>query len=177
MVLIPAANEIVVQRGTSDESHMQALIRTTLSLLFALSAASPVLAQVYQWKDANGRTIISDTPPPSSAKVRKFSGDKSAPGTSTKEGSGKSLAEQEIEFRKRQLEQQDKAAQSAREQEQAEGRKRACADVRRQLGVLQSGERIALRDDKGERYFMEDAQRADEIRRAQGFLDSNCKGM
>lgn len=155
---------------------MQVFPLLSLSLLLSLSTINSATAQVYQWKDASGRTIISDTPPPSNTKPRKLSGDQSSAAASNA-GASKSLAEQEIEFRKRQLEQQDKAAQSAREKEQQEGRKRACADVRRQLGVLQSGERISLRDDKGERYFMDDTQRAEESKRAQDFLNNNCKGM
>ena len=151
------------------------LIQTSFLALLSLGSLTPAWSQVYQWKDASGRTIISDTPPPANAKVKRTNADQTGSGSAA--ASGKSLAEQEIEFRKRQLEQQDRATQEAREKELQENRRRACADVRRQLGSLQSGERISLRDDKGERYFMDDAQRAEEIRRAQSFLDGNCKGM
>ena len=87
----------------------------------------------------------------------------SASATSPAATSQNSLADKDMEFRKRQKETQEKAAKSEKEQAAAAEKQENCANMQRQLRSLESGERIARRDDNGERYFLEDAQREQEI--------------
>ncbi|MDR0577867.1 MAG: DUF4124 domain-containing protein [Candidatus Accumulibacter sp.] len=145
--------------------------RTLLSFLAALCLALPASAEIYQWKDPSGKTVISDRPPADQAHARKLTGANSAAQADPRQPS---LAERDMEFRKRQKEAQEKAEQAAREETAAAERSGDCQAARRQLAALESGERIALRDDKGERYFLDDAQREREAARTRRFLETQC---
>ena len=155
----------------------------TLTIAFCLSAAclmlSPAYAQVYQWKDANGRTVVSDTPPPGNVKPQKSaSGAASAgnaPAASASAGTTKNTAEKDMDFKKRQLENKEKADKAAKEQAAAADNKENCERARISLTALESGQRIATTDVKGERSFMEDAQRQQEIERARKSVTEFCK--
>lgn len=137
-----------------------------------LLATTVVHAQIYQWKDENGKTVISDKPPSGNVRsARKI--DAEAPATNA--APQKSMADREMDFRKRQQETQEKTAQAQKEQQAAAEKKDNCEKVRRYLASLESGERIALRDDRGERYFMEDAQRQQEIAKTRQTAQESCK--
>ena len=152
--------------------------RFTLTLA-ALLTVTTAYAQIYQWKDENGKTIISDLPPVGqAAKSRKL-----APEASGAEGgaspsraaSPQSLADRDLDYRKRQKEAQEKADKALKEQKNNNDRNENCESARRYLQTLESGERVALRDDKGERYYMDDAERARESSKARQTLQSDCK--
>ena len=137
-----------------------------------LLATTAVHAQIYEWKDENGKTVYSDQPP--AGKVRQQRKiDAEAPASST--APQKTTADREMDFRKRAQESQEKAAKTAKEQAAAADKKENCEKSRRYLESLESGERMALRDDKGERYFMEDAQREQEIAKVRQVLQTTCK--
>ena len=141
-------------------------------VLFALSFALAAHAQIYQWQDDSGKTIISDKPPLGKVHdLRKVDSGSAA----SSAASPKSLAERDLEFRKRLKESQESADKAKKEQEAAAERQEQCASASRYLRSLQTGERIALRDEKGERYFMDDAQRAQEIEKARKAVQENCK--
>ena len=144
---------------------MKRFLTAIATLLFVTSAT----AQIYQWKDENGRTIISDKPPV--GHVRQQRKIDSEPAT-TAANPQKSAADQEMEFRKRQKESQEKAAKSEKEQAASAEKQENCNNLRRQLASLESGERIARRDDNGERYFLEDAQREQEIAKVRQSMQS-----
>jgi len=129
-------------------------------------------AQIYQWKDKDGKTVISDKPPVGAVQAQKKYG---AGATSTSAPAQKSLAEREMDFRKRQKESQELADKTRKEEASAADKQENCNKARRQLQLLESGERVALRDEKGERYFMDDAQRSQETAKARTFIESNCK--
>lgn len=137
----------------------------------SLLAASAVNAQIYQWKDEQGKTIISDKPPVGSvAKSRKI--ETSAPDSSA--NPSKSIADRDLEFRKRLKESETQADTAKKEKADAAAKKDNCERAQKHLQVLQSGERIALRDDKGERYFMDDAQRLQEQAKANEAVKAHC---
>lgn len=141
----------------------------TVAVLLATTA---VHAQIYQWKDGNGKTVISDKPPGANVRsLRKI--DAEAPAETA--AGQKTMADREMDFRKRQQETQEKAAQAQKEQQAAADKKDNCEKARRYLASLESGERIALRDDRGERYFMEDAQRQQEIAKTRQTAQESCK--
>ena len=115
-------------------------------------------------------------------------GIKSAPGgpttTTSDKGSDKgadkskpkTAAEQEADFKKRQVEQAEAAGKQEKEAAEAAQRKRACEEARSYLAGLDSGARITRNDPKtGERVFLEDAARAQEVQRAQQQVQANCK--
>lgn len=146
---------------------MKPLVLAVASLL----VAGAVNAQIYQWKDDKGRTIISDKPPTGSvAQSRKI--ETSAPSTSA--ASAKSVADRDLEFRKRLKDSETKAEEAKKAESDAAAKKDNCERAKKHLQVLESGERIAMRDDKGERYFLDDTQRQQEQAKAKEAIQANC---
>lgn len=141
----------------------------TVSALLVATAAS---AQIYQWKDENGKTMISDKPPIGNVRQQKKI-ESAAPAANA--ALEKTAADKDLEFRKRQKEAQDNSEKARKEQTASADKKENCDNARRQLQVLESGERVALRDDKGERYFMEEKQREQEIAKTREMMQSSCK--
>lgn len=135
-------------------------------------AATAANAEIYQWKDKNGKTIISDKPPTENVvEQKKIASDPSTAGAATQ----KTTADRDLEFRKRQKESQENAEKAQKEQAAATEKQENCVNARRSLATLESGERVSLRDDKGERYFMDDAQREQEIAKTRQAVEANCK--
>ncbi|MEI7613443.1 MAG: DUF4124 domain-containing protein [Betaproteobacteria bacterium] len=141
-----------------------------VAILLTSTAAS---AQIYQWKDENGKTIISDKPPVGHSRIQRKA-DAEAPAAATT-APQKSLADRELEFRKRQKDSQEKEEKAKKDENLAAQKQENCANLSRQLRSLESGERIALRNDQGERYFLEDAQREQEIAKARENYQSMCQ--
>lgn len=153
---------------------------------FALIIASTATvlsatAQTYQWKDSSGRTVISDTPPPGSAKEStrtiggKVPGANAAPAAGKAPETPKTFAEKDMDFKKRQQETSEKAEKSEKEKAAAADKRENCDRAQKQLALLESGQRIATTDDKGERQIMEDAERDKEMERARRFVSESCK--
>jgi hypothetical protein len=138
----------------------------------ALLAATAVNAQIYQWKDENGKTVISDKPPVGN--VRQQQRIASEP-PATNAAAQKTAADKELEFRKRQKDAQESTEKANKEQAASADKKENCENARRYLQALESGERIAMRDDKGERYFLDDAQREQDIAKTRQAVQTNCK--
>lgn len=172
-------------------------------LVLALLAASLVLpgvasAQLYQWRDTNGRVVFSDLPPPpgipsaniiKSPKARSASppaaaaatasGDAAATGATaaagtapspgapaaTKAGGQKSVAEREADFKKRQAEAAEKSQKDNETAANDSRREDQCRGLRQSLAALEGGQRIRRFNDKGEPYFVEDAERAKDTER------------
>ena len=138
----------------------------------ALLAATAAGAQVYEWKDAQGKTHYSDKPPVGTAQVKKIAApESSAPSNSAQ----KTTADRELEFRKRQKDAQENTDKANKEQAANANLKASCDNARRMLETLDSGERIALRDGQGERYYLDDAQRQQDTAKARQFIQANCK--
>ena len=140
--------------------------------LAALLASTLVNAQIYQWKDANGKTVISDKPP-----VGKVSNERKieAQTTASSETPQKNLADREMDFQKRKQASQEKSDKAKKEENAAAEKKDHCDRMRLNLALLESGERIRQRDEQGEHSFMDDTQRANEIAKARQMLQSSCK--
>lgn len=142
----------------------------TFFLLAMLTAAS-VNAQVYKSKDEQGRTIFSDKPPTGQVKRAPAPQmDAEDETTSEKPASqskpstpAQTLADKDMEFRKRQKEAAEKSEKEEKERAEAAKKQDQCDKMRRYLQVLESGERIVTRDGGGEKNYMEDDTRQQEI--------------
>ena len=143
-----------------------------LTLAVLLAATTTANAEIYQWKDANGKTVISDKPPTGNTQPQKtFASD-----SPTSNAAGpKTTADKDLDFRKRQKEAQESADKTNKEQAAAAANKESCDSSRRHLKSLESGERISMTDDKGERYFLDDAQRTQELAKVRQNIPANCK--
>ncbi len=152
----------------------------TKSVLLAvmLAFAASAFAQMYRWVDKDGRVHYTATPPPPGVKARTLQApaaavpvDEAAKDAAAKDAPRGPLtsAEQEQEFRKRQLEAQkasEKQAQAAKEAEIKQGN---CDRARQALATYESGQRVARTNAQGERYYLEEdalARETDAARQA-----------
>ncbi len=141
---------------------------TAATLLFALAAQ----AQIYQWQDENNRTVISDLPPTGKVRQqRKIEAETPA----TAGEAGTATADREMEFRRRQKASREAAEKAEKEQRASAQKQENCEASRRAFQVLESGERVVMLDSRGERYFLDDAQREHEIIRARQVVQVNCR--
>ena len=83
--------------------------------------------------------------------------------------------EREVQARKRQAEQEEAAKNKAEEERIASIKAQNCRNARNQIAALESGQRIARVNDKGEREVLDDKGRADEMRRAREVATSDCR--
>lgn len=168
------------------------MIRPSLALL-ALLTALPVAAQIYSWKDKDGKIHYSDTPPPTGeiktlqrpsrtpppVQPSEASGDNAAtankPGTAAEPAKPKTLAERELEFRQRRAAEAEAQAKAEKEAAEAADRQRACEQARNQLAALNSGQRVSRFNAAGERVVLDDAARNAEIAQTQRMIDQACQ--
>lgn len=142
-------------------------MRHLVIALLAAAAASGAIADIYQWKDAQGRTVMSDQPPPGKAKSERTY---ETPPPTPSSNPEQSLAEKEMAFRKR----QQAAKEQAEKEQVAAERKEQCDRARRSLTTLESGDPLLIRDESGERRVMDDETRAKEIANARQNIERSC---
>jgi hypothetical protein len=154
-------------------------MRQLLTIVSMLALATAAQAGVTRWVDADGKVHYSDQPPPTTAKSQKILDLKNSPAlpkaAPDSKGGEKSLAEKDLESRKRRVQAEETAAKQAKDQEEAKSRKANCEQARNQLQALQEGQRISKFNEKGERVFLEDSDRALAIEEAKKVADSWCK--
>lgn len=156
----------------------------------------------WQWVDSSGRKVFSDRPPPPNAPVQQVRGKSpgtpaSAPASShsaalapassgaapapsaaaaaPQEPPPPSGVDAELDKRKTEQEAQEAQRKQAEEQKVALQRKENCDRAQRSRAVMQSGQMISHTNAKGERGFMNDATRQQEITRANQVIASDCR--
>jgi len=167
-------------------------------LLLPLSAWSQ-----WVWRDANGRLVASDIPPPRDVPDRNIvqrprqaaaptpgearpdgtagaapaAASAPAPGGAAPAapGAARPPVDPELEKRRKAAEQSQAAQAKADESRLAEQRRENCARARGHLAGLESGQRMARMNEKGEREILDDKARADEIRRAREVIAADCR--
>jgi hypothetical protein len=142
----------------------KALILIT-SLVFAGSAAAQ-----YRWVDKNGRVQYGDTPPTGAS----ASALRPSPPTATSDKAPLSNAEKEADFRKRQMDADGVRQKQALTEREAKDKRENCAQAKDAVRTLEAGGRVARVDDKGERYFLDEAQIAQEAARARQAAQQWC---
>jgi Domain of unknown function (DUF4124) len=142
------------------------------SLLLACSGLA--LAQQYKWVDADGKVRYGDVPPPG-VKAQRMKPPASGPAPSTSAASkGEKALSPEAAYRKRQEEAQKERDKEAQAGEQAAAKRENCTRAQESLRTLETGQRIVRTDAKGERYYLEDAQIAQEAARARQLVKESC---
>ncbi|MBU1689482.1 MAG: DUF4124 domain-containing protein [Gammaproteobacteria bacterium] len=154
-------------------------MRQLLTIVSMLVLATAAQAGVTRWVDAEGKVHYSDQTPPPTARSQKNLNLKNNPtlpqaAPDSKDGE-KTLAERELESRKRRVQAEETAAKQAKDQEEEKSRKANCAQARNQLQALQEGQRMTKFNEKGERFFLEDNDRAKAIEEAKKSAYSWCK--
>lgn len=157
-------------------------MRAFLLVLVLAGAAGAAQAQIKCWNEG-GRRVCGDAPPPG-AKVTTIRVPPPAESPPAAAAAGKDAkgarkgpltpAEQEQEYRKRQQEAEKAAAKEAEERQQAAVKRENCERARETLRGLESGQRIARFDEKGERYFLGDAEMQQEIAKARQAVQQWC---
>ncbi len=157
-------------------------MRKILVFLAIIGFAAAAHAQLYKWVDKDGKTRYGDTPP-AGVKATKMGAPASgsgpaaaSPGAASKDAKKGPLtpAEQAQEYRKRQEEEKKASAKADSERQAQAAKTEDCARAREYLRTLESGQRIARTSAAGERYFMDDDQRAQELAKAQQTIQKTC---
>ena len=167
--------------------------RHLLPLLLAALAAAPHASAQYQWRDANGRMVYSDLPPPASvppsavqrAPARQTpavapggsgvtASEPRPGGTPAAGGAAPSIAEQEMAFRKRRLERAEAERKATQAQAEARRAAAACEFARAQVRTLESGMRVARVNEGGEREVIDEATRASQLDGARRSMREHC---
>ncbi|MGE5524823.1 MAG: DUF4124 domain-containing protein [Rhodospirillaceae bacterium] len=155
--------------------------------LAALLATPGALAQVNKCLDTSGKVVGYGSECPAGTRSEatniRNAPTAAAPGAGGKSSSSaanpsgpKTIAEQEADFRKRQMEKQEAQAKADKTAADQQARATACENARSYLKSLQSGTRMVRTDPKtGERVFFEEADYARETARVQRAVDENCK--
>ena len=161
--------------------------RGCLLVVAAAVLAAPALAQ-WKWRDANGRITVSDLPPPREIAdkdiLKRPGAQRSAPSepaaaasfpASAAASAARPSVDKELEARRRAAEQQRQTKAKAEEERLAAVRADNCKRARMHMATLESGQRMARINDKGEREVLDDQTRADEMRRAREVIGSDCR--
>jgi len=155
-------------------------MKTALILALLVTATAVTVsadAQTYQWKDSRGRTVISDTPPPGSAKTAQTLNSPQTPATPGEKttDAAKSTADKDLDFKKRQQDAKDKADKEAKEKTAAAEKAENCERARRNLAALEGSRPLAQLDETGQQKIMDNGQREQEKERARKILTDSCK--
>ena len=174
---------------------MTAMHRWTVVVLTALLGATLALPAAAQWKwrDQNGHTQYSDTPPPPNVAdkdiLQRPGGANSAvrrgtvsavPAPASAASGAPALAppvagDSELEAKRKKAEQEVEDKKKAEDAKVAAARAENCARAKAQMRTLDSGVRLSRTNEKGEREYLDDKARAKETERTRDAMNSECK--
>jgi predicted component of type VI protein secretion system len=168
---------------------------------FLAVCSAPAPAQ-WAWRDAGGRLVYSDRPPPAGVKPNQIvkqpggpaaqppapvyvgeqstipadpakKADPAKPAAASNAGP-KTMAEKEMEYRKRAQENADAEKKAAEEQVRQQRLAQECERARGYLRALEDGRRIARTDAQGNQVFLDDRARAAEVARVRSQVAESC---
>jgi hypothetical protein len=149
--------------------------------------AAPDSAEMYKWTDENGKVHYTDQPPPAAArKSETIKAPKIPHATVPAPGDAggkpppaatgpKSVSDQEMEFRKRKLQQAENEAKAQKDAQAAEEKKRNCQRAQGQVAAYERGGRIGRYGPNGEQVFLTDQEIQAELANVRKSADSWCK--
>jgi hypothetical protein len=158
-------------------------------LVLALAGGAGDAQAQWKWRDKSGQINASDRPPPLDVPDKDILGRptdnqrRAAPAASASASapaaaaSGPALGplDRELQARQRNAEQEQAAKAKADAERLAAQRGENCRAARGHLAALETGQRIARMNDKGEREVLDDKGRAEEQRRARAVIASDCR--
>lgn len=159
------------------------LITTTRVLITtALLAACGAAHAQWAWKDANGRPVYSDQPPPVSVPAsrifkapREQLADPRPEPDAPAPKAPPTLAERNAAYEQRRASAAEQATKQADEARSKAARAASCESARSNQRALDGGARIARFNAQGEREFLTDAQRAEESKRNAALVAEHCR--
>jgi Domain of unknown function (DUF4124) len=162
---------------------MKKTLLLAAQLTALMIAPLATFADIYQWKDDDGKIQYSDQPPPDRparlvksggnaklAEADKEKTDKTDDPKKEKKGP-KSLQEQDQDFRKRKID-AEKAEKAAAEK--AAENKKSCNVARNNLKTIEESSRVYKLDEKGERAYLDDKGLAKETASTKAEISKYC---
>jgi len=147
--------------------------RALIAALLAAAASAGMGATLYKWVDEKGVTHYTQEPPPD-GKATKIEPKVDAP--AAKPESSESWREREVEFRRRRLEKErnDEKAQAGADEAEKQRRAR-CLQAQEELHIMEPGHPVYRVNEKGERVYLEDAEREAAAKRWRDQADKWCR--
>lgn len=169
---------------STSHPFSRAFALATLMLLSTGSASAQ-----WQWIDGTGNRVFSDTPPPAGTLEKNIlkrpgtprptvspsaspSNSTSTTAAAAAKPSGK---DNELEARKKQSEEAEKARKKTELEKFTKARAENCERAKRAKNTMASGMRITTTNAKGETEFLDDKARAAETRRIEELVKSECE--
>ncbi|HEU4351940.1 MAG TPA: DUF4124 domain-containing protein [Burkholderiales bacterium] len=145
-------------------------------VLVLAAAAGSAFAQQYKWVDENGRVRYGDVPPAgvNATPLRPPAQGAATPAPDAKKDSPKAFAPGQGSGKRQEDAQKERETQAKAEQD-AQIKRENCARAQEVLRTMESGQRISRTDSKGERYYLDDAQIAQETAKARESVQQWCK--
>jgi len=154
----------------------------------ALCALSLSVSAQWQWIDKEGRKVFSDRPPPADVPERNIlkqpgshlqisdTPAAKAPAAPAPAATARPAGEDPALVQKKKQAADAEAAKRQQEDERvARIRADNCSRARQAKAGLEAGGRLSRINEKGERVYLDDAERAAEAQRLQGIIDDNCR--
>jgi hypothetical protein len=167
---------------------MRSALSASLLALCALGLLAPQTASAqWKWRDKDGQINASDRPPPrdipekdilarpAPEAVRRPAAPPASAPVTVQGAPGKGPLDRELEARKRSADAEQSAKAKAEEEKLAQQRAENCRRARGHLAALETGQRMARTNEKGEREVLDDRGRADEMRQAREVIASDCR--
>jgi hypothetical protein len=148
--------------------------RAALAVAFcalSLLAAAPAAAALYKWTDENGRVVYGDTPP-AGVKVERVN----AAAPPSNPNAVRDMAAKDAQFKARQRAHAEEEAKAEKAQADARAKLERCAQLRGNIQTMRSGAAVYRFNDKGEKVYLDDADRDKSIADSERQLRSlNCE--
>ena len=167
-----------------------------LLLIAALTGVCGAASAQWQWIDKDGHKVFSDRAPPpeiSDKNILKRPGKRiqDQPASDAVEADTPTVApaipvlsaasrpvgglDKELEAKKKQAQEAEAAKRKAAEEQNTKAKIENCARAKQAKVTFESGVRVGRTNAAGEREIMDDAARADELKRIQGILAKDCQ--
>ncbi|QCB48594.1 DUF4124 domain-containing protein [Hydrogenophaga sp. PAMC20947] len=165
-----------------------------MALVLMTSVMSVSAFAQWQWIDNTGRKVFSDTAPPpgipdknilkqpgarspaTTATASAAADEKTKPGAASAPALDPSTGgkDEALEAKKKQAEVAAKAEKKAATDRLAKARADNCVQAKQGKATYDSGVRVVITNAKGEREFVDDAKRAEQIKRLNEIIQSDC---
>ena len=159
-------------------------MKTLYSCLFlSLALVSGTCSAQWLWIDANGTKVYSDQAPPSGIpdknvlkrpNAQAYTAPTTSPSSSAADKKEGLTAKNAASATSSSQETKQLEAQKALLEKQKAAKAERCKYAKQELAGLRSGARIAVFNDKGEREFMDDKKRAEEVKNKQKVVETDC---
>ena len=150
-----------------------AAIGRALILAAALAAGGAGAQAMYKWVDEKGTTHFSEHPPADGKKATKVEPKVTPPSSeaASRKEDPKTWKAQDAEFRKRQIERNQREQGDKRERAQ---RDQECSNAKQRHAYFESSSAIYDMNDAGERIYLEESQRNAFMARLRAAVKDKC---